>query len=87
MFLDHEVQENALGKLSATEKGEAPASRISEEGRRRSDFRWPYGRHQRIHQWSRVLDMGTPYSVGKGKTEEGKAKTWEVIAHYVEREG
>jgi hypothetical protein len=46
MFLDHAVQENALGQMTSAEKIKAAPSGNVEEGRRRLDFCWPHGHHR-----------------------------------------
>jgi hypothetical protein len=90
MFLDHKVQENALGKLTAVKKKEkrrktglvkkAGGARIYAVIMTITDHRW-------VRDRARVSSMDTPYSIGKGKTSKCKGNIREVRAHYIEREG
>jgi hypothetical protein len=95
MFLDHKVQENALGKLTPDEKKEkhhqaglakkAGGAQISAGLLAITDG---YAIRHECLAWA----MGTPYSIGKGKTGKGKGKerkgkSREVRTNYVEGEG
>jgi hypothetical protein len=70
MFLDNELQERALGKLTAAKKGKSVPSWNVEEGGRRSALWWPHVHHIWICHWSRLPHVVSPYSAGQG--EKGK---------------